>query len=261
MFCTLVALSHKLCAIMKKNRPMTKSIMKLANIIILTIGVMTCNIKQVMAENLTKNDSSKTSHNTLSEKTNNSTMTHTANTQSEKEIEKTKNCFKLDMNSIIQDSISNLIGGAIFALLLFGLNEYVFRQKNLTGEWDTKNKTTKTAYNPHMKMTIEYKIHLLQLGTQISGRGEKIKDLKSDGSLHHEYPPEKRVELEIEGYYERNFLRRSKLYLLIKEHGTKRTSSTSIELTIPIFKRTELIGNFISTASNSSGTSSWSKIG
>ncbi|MBN8697339.1 MAG: hypothetical protein J0L87_12480 [Bacteroidetes bacterium] len=165
----------------------------------------------------------------------------------------------LDKNAILQDSISNVIGGIIFALIIFGLNEYFFRQKNLTGEWLLRNKTIKTSYNPHKNLSIEYKVHLLQFGTEITGRGEKTKDINADGTIHHEYPPEKRVEIEIEGHYKRNFLRRSKLYLLIRENGTKRTSSTSIELTIPIFKAQKIIGNFISTASNSSGTSNWTK--
>lgn len=232
--------------------------MKLTTILLITIGLMTINLQNIHAANLTKSDFLNKSCNTLIGKSKNSTTTQ-METSSENETNKDKVWFELDANSIFQDTISNLIGGVLFALLLFGINEYVFRQKNLTGEWDTTNKTTKTTRNPYMGMSVEYKIHLLQLGTQISGRGEKTKDLNADGSLHYEYPPEKRVEWEIEGHYQRNFLRRSKLYLLIKEDGALRTSSTSIELTIPIFKRTQLNGNFISTAANSSGTSVWSK--
>lgn len=230
---------------------------KLTTIIILTIAFITCNFNPVMAQNSIKNEGLNNSHSSLTENVKNSTATPAAETKKEK----TKKWYELDTNSIIQDSISNLIGGAIFALILFGLNEHIFKQKNITGEWITANKTVKTTYKKYTGITIEYKIHLLQLGTQISGRGEKIKDVNADGTLYHEYPTEKRVELEIEGHYERNFLRRSKLYLLIKEDGAKRTTSTSIELTIPIFKTKELNGIFISTAANSSGTSVWSKIG
>lgn len=221
---------------------------------------MAFSFQHTFGGNLAKSDSLNISRSTLADKSKESIATQT-DTFAKKEKKQNEKWFELDVNSIVQDSISNLIGGVLFALLLFGLNEYVFGQINLTGEWNTTNKTTKTTYNPYSGMSVEYKIHLLQLGTQISGRGEKTKDLKADGSLHYEYPPEKRVELEIKGHFKRNYLSRSKLYLLIKEEGTKRNSSTSIVLTIPIFKRTELNGDFISTAANSRGTSVWSKIG
>lgn len=221
---------------------------KFITIILLTIELITHDFKPIYAGNTANNNSIDSSGSV-------------STTSTEKYRKNNKKWFEFDTNSIIQDSISNLIGGIMFALFLFGFKEYIFKQKNVTGEWNTINKTIKTTYNPYIGLSVEYKIHLLQLGTQISGRGEKLKDLNADGSLYYEYPVKSRVELEIEGHYEKNFLRKSKLYLLIKEKGTARTSSASIELTIPIFKGTELKGKFISTAANSIGTSVWSKIG
>ena len=234
---------------------------KLIVTIILTLGIIVCYPNQVKIEYSIKKDSFKQTNNVLNE--NKQTNKINGSTDIEKQIstKKVDNFFKLDKNSILQDSVANFIGGVLFALLIFGLNEYVYRPKNISGEWETLNKVKNSTYNPHKGITIVYKVHLLQLGTQISGRGEKIKDLKADGSLHYEYPTKNRIEIEINGYYERNFLSRSKLYLLIKEYGTERVISTSFAFKIPLFKCKELTGNFISTASNSNGTTNWTKNG
>ena len=183
---------------------MIKSIL----IIILTLGIIVCYPKQVKAENSIKIDSVKQINNVLNE---NNLISSSKDIQSENKTRQTDDSFKLDKKSIFQDSISNIIGGVLFALLIFILNEFVFRRKNLTGEWETNNKIENTTYNPYKGITIVYKIHLLHSGTQISGRGEKIKDLNADGSLYYEYLPKQRIEIEITGHYERNFLRRSKV--------------------------------------------------
>ncbi|MDO9594305.1 MAG: hypothetical protein Q7J19_04850 [Lutibacter sp.] len=233
---------------------------KLITILILTLGVFTCFSNQIKTGNLIKKDSSALIKNILEGKEKTTNITNLKDIESKNDT-KNNNSFNLDKNSVLQDSISNLIGGLIFTLLIFGLNEYVFIQKNISGEWDAKNKIAQSSYNPHIGITIEYKVHLLQLGNQISGRGEKIRDLNPDGSLHTEYSNKGRVEIEINGHYKRNFLSRSKLYLLIKENGNERVTSTSFELTIPIFNSKDLIGKFVWTASNSKGTTNWAKIG
>jgi hypothetical protein len=166
---------------------------------------------------------------------------------------------QLNWIEIFQDSLSNVIGGIAFALLLFGINEYIFKTKNVSGEWLTTIKITNTTHTAFQGIGIEYKIHLLQLGNQISGRGEKTKDLNPDGTLFHEYPRVKRVDIDITGYYEKNFLKPSKLYLLVKENGTQRATSASYDLTISYFKKNLITGTFISTAADSRGESSWKK--
>lgn len=162
-------------------------------------------------------------------------------------------------NNILQDVISNLIGGIIFTFLLFFLNEYILKMRNINGEWEMKNHIDKSTYNPHIGISIVYKVHIIQIGNEITGRAEKIKDLNSDGTLHHEYPHKNRIEANIVGSYKRNFLRHSKIYINILEKGTERETSTSLELKIPIFNKKKIEGTFISTASNSSGTSDWTK--
>ena len=96
----------------------------------------------------------------------------------------------------------------------------------------------------------EYKIHLLQKGKEIIGTGEKIKDILPNGN-EEEYIANKRVKISLNGYYERNYLRKSKVYLNISEFGLKRESSASYFLTVKSNKRLE--GNFTGTAADSSG--------
>lgn len=180
--------------------------------------------------------------------------------ESNRETKPNTNNKSFDWNSICQDSISNLIGGVLFALLLFAINEYIFKTKNISGEWETNIKITQTTRSSFKDLGIQYRVHLLQLGSQVSGRGEKIKDINPDGSIFHVYPNVKRVDIEISGYYEKNFLKRSKLFLLIKENGTQRITSASYNLTLPYFKSNILTGTFTSTAADSRGNSTWTKI-
>lgn len=178
--------------------------------------------------------------------------------ESTKMTESTKSGF--DCIEIFQDVLSNVIGGVIFAILLFIVKEYLFKTEILNGEWTSKITTTQTSHEPYMNLSIEYRIHLLQMGNQISGRGEKIRDINPDGSDHHVYPTAMRTEIEITGYYERYYLKPSKLFLLIKEHGRIRVTSSSHDLSIPFFNKKNLVGKFVSTAANSRGDSTWNKL-
>lgn len=159
---------------------------------------------------------------------------------------------------MIQDILSSLIGGLLFALIIFWINEYFFKVKNVSGEWTTLIKIKQTNNTPFINLGIEYKIHLLQLGDQISGRGEKIRDINPDGTNFHVYPNIKKVNIEITGYIERNYLKKSKLYLLIKENGTRRTTSASYNLTLN--DKNRLSGFFESTAAESRGETFWTRI-
>lgn len=160
---------------------------------------------------------------------------------------------------VLQGTAANLFGGILFALVIFLIKEYLFRNKNVSGEWKMINKTTQTAYHPYKNLCVEYKVHLMQQGNQILGRAEKTKEIDNEGQTL-EYQPENRIEIEIRGYYEKNYLKKSKLYLLGREHGKKRDSSTSFNLKLPILTNSLMDGNFTSTAADSKGSSNWSKI-
>ncbi|MGV8946463.1 MAG: hypothetical protein ACOH1N_08545 [Lutibacter sp.] len=161
------------------------------------------------------------------------------------------------MNELLCEISSTVISGIVLTLILFIINEYLLPQKNITGEWKSTLKIENSAYNPYKGLTIEYKIHLLQKGKEIIGSGEKIKDILLNGD-EVEYIGDKRVKISLNGYYERNYLRKSKVYLNISEYGLKRESSATYFLTVKSSKR--LIGNFTGTAADSSGIIIFKKI-
>lgn len=160
------------------------------------------------------------------------------------------------MHEILINILGTIIGGLLLATILFFLNEHVFPIRNLTGEWNVKSLTEKTLRNPYHNMKLFYKFHLLQKGQEIIGSGEKIKEELYDGTTQ-EYKRKKRVLSEINGYYERNFFGKSKVYLNIVENGQSRQSRTTYILTIK--NKNLLSGTFTSTIADSSGNAKLTK--
>lgn len=160
------------------------------------------------------------------------------------------------MHEILINVIGTIIGGLILTLILFLLNEYAFPKMNITGEWKTITIIEKTSYNPFKNLIVEYKIHLIQKGYELSGSGEKIKDIKPDGT-QTVFIREKRVLIDIDGYFERQFFGRSKIYLNINEEGRKRETRATYILTV--YSNKILEGTFISTAGDAQGKVKMSK--
>jgi hypothetical protein len=154
------------------------------------------------------------------------------------------------MCELLINTVATIIGGLILTLFLFLLNEYVFPKNNLTGEWKTSIKTEKTSYKPFENLTVEYKIHLIQKGYELNGSGEKIKDIKPDGT-ETVFLRENRVLIDIDGYYERKYFKKSKVYLNITEDGRKRETRATYFLTLN--DDNNLKGSYISTAADASG--------
>jgi hypothetical protein len=155
------------------------------------------------------------------------------------------------MCALLINILGTIIGGLLFTLILFLLNEYVFPKNNLTGEWKTITKIEMTSYNPFKDLMVEYKIHLIQKGYKLSGSGEKIKDIKADGTKTV-FLRENRVNIEVDGFFERKYFGKSKVYLNIDEKGRKRDTRATYSLTLKDHDTLE--GTFISTAADARGT-------
>lgn len=154
------------------------------------------------------------------------------------------------MIEVINEIIATIISGIILTLILFLINEYLLPKKNITGEWITEIAIKNSAYNPYKDLKINYKIYLLQKGNEIIGSGEKTSDILANGDKK-EFTGEERVKIVLEGYYERNYLKKSKVFLKITEFGSKRESRAIYFLTVK--NKNKLKGNFTSTAADSSG--------
>lgn len=159
-----------------------------------------------------------------------------------------KNNDKLTELSI--NIIGTIIGGLLFTLILFLLNEYIFRKNNLTGEWETAIEIDKTSHIPFKDLKIEYKLHLLQKEYELLGSGEKINETKP-GGVKTAYLRKDRITNTVDGYYERKYLGKSTVYLNINERGKIRDTRATFVLS---FKdKNNLEGTFISTAADASG--------
>lgn len=154
------------------------------------------------------------------------------------------------MCELLVSVLGTIIGGVLLTLILFLINEYGFTKPNLTGEWKAITVIDNSAYNPYLKLEIEFKIHLIQKGYDLSGSGEKIQEFKPD-KTKIVFEREKRVIIEIDGYFERQYFGRSKVYLSINEVGRKRETRTTYVLTV--MDVNTLTGLFTSTAADSSG--------
>jgi hypothetical protein len=154
------------------------------------------------------------------------------------------------MNDLFANILGTVVGGIILTVILFLANEYFFPKKNLTGVWETTVEITSTSHPPFQNLIMVYKIHLLQKGYELSGSGEKIKDVKAD-KTETVFEREKRVIIDIEGYYERKIFRKNKTYLNINEQGRIRETRATYFLTI--HNNSSMDGNFMSTAADSTG--------
>lgn len=154
------------------------------------------------------------------------------------------------MDELINNILGTIIGGLLFTFILFYLNEYIFKKHNLTGEWLTTISIEESEYNPYKGLAVIYKLHLLQKEYALSGSGEKIKDINPDGT-ETIFEFKNRVKVKIDGYFERKYLGKSKIYLNISEEGRERESRATY--TFEIMDSTNLRGHFISTAASKSG--------
>ena len=152
--------------------------------------------------------------------------------------------------------IETIISGLILTFILFFINEVCFPKKNLSGEWEAILNIVKTSYDNYKNLKLVYKIHLIQKGYELSGSGEKIKEIFPDDN-ETEFAIEKRIVINIEGYYQRNYIRKSIIILNIKELGRRRETRATYIL---YYKSKGLIGTFVSTAANESGNIIMKKI-
>lgn len=154
------------------------------------------------------------------------------------------------MNEFCKSVLETLVGNFALTGFLIYYNEYLNPKKNISGAWETEITIEDTTYGKYKGVKIQYKIFLLQKGTEITGHGEKISDIDKERGLY-EFEPEKRVHIDIQGYYERNYLKKSIVYFNIIEEGRLRNSTESCFLIVKT--NSSLTGVYTTTAANASG--------
>jgi hypothetical protein len=150
-------------------------------------------------------------------------------------------------------------GGVALSVLFFVLREHIFTMPNLVGVWECKQVVACTEHHPYAGMTLWYRIVLWQDNEKVFGTGEKDREDSSTGI--RTYSGKWRIPIEVTGKIEKRITGSDRIYLHWKEDGERRTSTTLHQLRLSGSKKSgNLFGHFTSTAANSKGSASWTRV-
>lgn len=155
----------------------------------------------------------------------------------------------MDFSSFYADILATLVGGIILAILFFFSREVLFPIPNITGKWYLKMETENTAYNPYRGMVLIYVIIIWREGNSLRGSAEKIYENSTTGE--RSYEGKNRTRAVIDGYIEKNYFSKDKVYLHSVEKGHGRESTNFYELMVE--KDKKLKGKFNSMVASQDG--------
>lgn len=156
----------------------------------------------------------------------------------------------MDFGSFWSDVIATLIGGVILTFFFFLARERFFPVPEITGRWYLEMVTANTAYNPYKNMVLRYVVIIWKEGNSLKGSAEKIYENSSKGE--REFNGNDRTRSVIEGYIEKNYLGKDRVYLHSVENGHGRESTNFYDLIVK--SESEMIGAFNSMVANQDGT-------
>lgn len=155
----------------------------------------------------------------------------------------------MNFDNFWTDIITTLVGGCALTLLFFLAREKLFPIPDVTGKWYLEMTTLNTAYNPYQDMVLRYVLMIWREGNIIKGSAEKIYEYSSTGE--REYVGENRTRANIEGYIEKNYLGRDRIYIHAIEKGHGRESTNIYDFLLD--PNGKMVGNFHSMVANQKG--------
>lgn len=156
----------------------------------------------------------------------------------------------MDFGSFWADVIATLAGGVVLTFFFFLARERFFPVPEITGRWYLEMVTANTAYNPYKNMVLRYVVIIWKEGNSLKGSAEKIYENSSTGE--REFDGKNRTRSVIEGYIEKNYLGKDRIYLHSVENGHGRESTNFYDLIVK--SESEMIGAFNSMVANQDGT-------
>ena len=156
----------------------------------------------------------------------------------------------MNFDSFWADIVATLVGGVALTFLFFFAREKLFPVPKITGRWYLEMITVNTAYNPYKNMVLRYVLMIWREGNIIKGSAEKKYENSSTGE--REFVGDNRTRSVIEGYIEKNYLGKDRVYLHSVENGHGRESTNFYELIVK--SDLEMIGVFNSMVANQDGT-------
>ena len=161
----------------------------------------------------------------------------------------------MNFDSFLSDVVATLLGGVVLAALFFWLREKVVPLPKITGRWYFEMHTVHTAYNPYRGMILRYVAMLWREGSRVEGTVEKIHEISSTGT--RDYVGTDRTRGRVEGYIEKNYFSKDRLFLHIVEDGHGRESTNFFELVVD--SEEAMKGKFSSMVANQDGTVTWQR--
>lgn len=156
----------------------------------------------------------------------------------------------MNFDSFLADIITTLVGGISLAFLFFLAREKLFPIPNISGKWYLETKVINTAYIPYKGMVLRFVIMIWNEGNKIKGSAEKTyEDSSTEGE--HEITGKNRTRSIIEGYIEKNYFSKDKIYLHIIENGQERESTSFYDLFLK--SDSKMIGTFNSMIADQNG--------
>ncbi len=156
-------------------------------------------------------------------------------------------------DAFIANFLGTLLGGIVLALLFFWAREKLFPLPNITGQWYFEMRTTTTSYRPYENMILRYVAMLWREDSRIEGTVEKVYEDSSTGQ--RSYIGKNRTRGRVQGYVQKNYFGRDRVFLHIVEEGHGRESTNFCDLYVQ--PDGEMAGEFSSMVADQSGDVTW----
>ncbi len=155
----------------------------------------------------------------------------------------------MSFDSFLADILATVIGGMLLTLLFFIAKEKLFSIADVNGVWYLEMETINTAYNPYKGMILGYIIIIWREGNSIKGTAEKIYENSSTGN--RTYEGKNRTRGIIEGFVEKKYLGKDRIFLHVVENGHGRESTNFYDFIVK--SNALMFGKFNSMVANQDG--------
>ncbi|MDE0148756.1 MAG: hypothetical protein OYG32_10970 [Rhodospirillaceae bacterium] len=158
-------------------------------------------------------------------------------------------------DSFLSDVFSTFVGGILLALSFFWIREKWFSFPEIEGRWFIKTDTIESDYDDFRNMILVFNAMIWREENLIKGTAEKIYEMSS--TVQKEYVGKERTRSEVNGWIERKYFSRDRIYLHVVEQGHRRESTTFYTLVLEQDDR--MVGTFVSMVANVKGRASCSR--
>lgn len=161
----------------------------------------------------------------------------------------------MNFDSLIASIIATIVGGGMLALLFFWVREKIFPLPDISGRWYIELRTINMSYKPYLGMVLRYVAMIWREGNRIQGTVEKIYENSSNGE--REFIGENRTRGVVDGYLEKNYFSKDRLFVHVVENGHGRESTYFYDTIIN--SNNKMMGTFNSMVADQDGEVLWQR--